>query len=355
MFVSTRWLSRMESIDFILKKRKTINKIIEKIEEIELPFETKCNLLRNFTEENFDKILILGKLVFPFYVLIKIFEKNNSRQFLAVPCFEQLNTFIKSQLKKEELLEYHTTLLEFLTQLKIRKKKTLHWELLLTNFVLTLPGRTWMRKKFHSEHVDAIAITNKELQFQFKNLTFDYLEEDDGNLDRIDVDYFAEDFDYSSEGIAQEMRAESHEEEEEINDLFSYRSISLQHVNVPLPPSHLGSLYESILETLKEVSVRINGSDEFIDETFNFYVFNDSLFNRFCKFKNIRSHPEIGWHQEVLNQKMKNLANVAFHILPVLSSETSVERCFSQQKQILSELRLKTRDDLTNARFILAE
>ena len=352
-FVATRWLSRMESIDFILRKKEKILEIVSSIDSLDITDQIKPKIVQIFTEINFIKIKTLGELVYPFYVLIKIFEKNNSRQFLAVPCFDQLMSFINARLNKQEFLEYHPTLLEFSEQLKIRKKKTLHWELLLLSFVLTLPGRLWLRKQILEEHKDSITIDNKELQYQFKNLVLDYLVEDDGNLDRIDVDFINEDDDSSSEGIINQNRAE--QPVEDPKDIFSYRSVLLQHVNVPIPPSHSNGLFDSVLETLKEVSVRINGNCDSIEESFSFYIFNNSLFNKFSKFKDIRSHPEIGWLQEVLNPKLKNLVNVALHILPVISSETSVERCFSQQKQILSELRLRSKDDLVNARFILAE
>lgn len=350
-FVATRWLSRMESIEFILYKKQTIQDIIMNIDNIELPPQIKVNLTQLFSEVNFSKILMLGKLVFPFYVLIKIFEKNNSRQFLAVPCFEQLETFINERLRDPEYLEYHPTLIEFKKQLNIRRKKTLHWELLLASFILTLPGRLWLRKKISSTHPNAISITSKELQFQFKKLQFDYVEVDDGNLDRIDVEYDVES-DFSNESLLVEKITE---EEETMEDIFSYRQMQLHHVNVPLPPSHSTGLYDSILQTLKEVSMKINGACNEIDESLHFYIYNDSLFNSFAKLKSIKSHPEAGWLQEVLMPNRVQIANVAFRILPVSSSETSVERCFSQQKLILSDLRLKTKDDLANARFHLAE
>ncbi len=348
-FAATRWLSRMESIEFILHKKEKILGIVESIDSFELPDNIKRGMRQLFTEENFGKINDLGKLAFPFYVLVKIFEKNNARQFIAVPCFEQLKTFIKQQIEDESMLQYHPTLIELLNQLKIRKKKTLHWELLIACFVLTLPGRLWFRQKIRFEHTDAVAICNKELQYQFKKLRLDYLVEDDGDLDRIDIDYFLDD----SEDVL--IEANGGTEEDDTDDIFSYRSTALNHINVPLPPSHEGGLYESIVATLNEISLRVNGSAEFIDESFSFYIYNDSLFNKFSKFKDIKSHPEIGWLQEVLNPKLKNLANVAFHLLTVVASETSVERCFSQQKLILSELRLKSKDDLINARFTLAD
>ena len=106
---------------------------------------------------------------------------------------------------------------------------------------------------------------------------------------------------------------------------------------------------------MKEVSLRISDSCETIEEAFSFYVFDTTQFNHFSKFKNINIHPEIGWLQEVLNLKLRELSNIAFHILPIASSEMSIERYFSQQKLILSELRIKSKDDLTNARFYLAD
>ena len=351
-FVATRWLSRMESIDFILYKRQTIQELITNIDSTELPPQTKASITQLFTEANFSKILMLGKLVFPFYVLIKIFEKNNSRQFLAVPCFEQLENFINERLRDEEFLEYHPTLLEFKNQLNIRRKKTMHWELLLSSFVLTLPGRLWLRQKIALSHPNALAITAKELQYKFKKLQFDYVEVDDGNLDRINVEYDSEENDFSNESLLTERQTE---EEETFDDVFSYRQAPLYHVNVPLPPSHSTGLYDSILQTIKEVSERINGASDEVDDAFHFYIYDDCLFNSFTKLKNIRSHPETGWLQEVLIPNRVQIANVAFRILPVSSSETSVERNISQQKLILSDLRLKTKDDLANARFHLAE
>lgn len=350
-FVSTRWLSRMESISFILEKKDKLMKIIEEIESLEIPNKVKRNIILQCSEVNFSKIHTLGKLVYPFYVLIKIFEKNNGRQFLAIPCFEQLEEWINDQLRNEEMLEYHSTLTEFLNQLNVRKKKTMHWELLLASFVLTLPGRYWLRSKIINEHADSISIDKSELQYQFKKLRFDYQIEDDGNLDRIDVDY-SEIEELPSENPEASEGAENEPEE---GSIFAYRSITFDRINVPLPPSHSDGLFASIVETLKEVSIRISGKCETVEEAFCFYIFNEVLFKHFSRIKDIKSHPELGWLSEVLNTKLVELTNVALHILPVVSSETSVERCFSQQKQILSEIRLRTKDELANARFILAD
>ena len=127
----------------------------------------------------------------------------------------------------------------------ILRKKEKILEIISSIDSLDIAGRLWLRKQILAEHNDSIAIDNKELQYQFKNLVLDYLVDDDENLDRIDVDFINEDDNSSSEGIINQSRVE--QPVEDPNDIFSYRSVLLQHVNVPIPPSHSNGLFESVL------------------------------------------------------------------------------------------------------------
>lgn len=237
--------------------------ISDKIEDSDLSRDQKNLYFNLFTEKNFTAVEMLGKLAYPFYVLVKIFEKNNSRQYLVVPLYEMLEEHFNLLLQNNDIVEYHSTILEFLNQINVRKKKTLHWELLMASYSLTAQGRLWLRKLIAKTNPAAISITTREKRFEFKKIKLDYTIIDDGDLDRIEIDYDMdernEDGDFSAETlVTQELtRLESGSGDQTLQ----FRNVNISHTNVPLPPTHTSGVFSSIVETLKDVSRKINDAD----------------------------------------------------------------------------------------------
>ena len=140
-----------------------------------------------------------------------------------------------------------------------------------------------------------------------------------------------------------------------VNETLTFRSSEIPRLNFPLPPTHESGLFSSVSETFKDISQRISGRNDNILPTFNNYIFDEAATERFYSFKNSVSKPEDVWKTYVLNEKMEQLVNVVLTILPVSASETAVERKFSKQKLVLSDLRTRSKSDLVDARFILTE
>ena len=83
---------------------------------------------------------------------LKFSKKITLSKYLAVPVIEQ----IEEKLDHESLFAYYFTITEFKNQINIRKKKTMHWELLLSEFSLTPSGRLWLRKKIERNNPRAL-------------------------------------------------------------------------------------------------------------------------------------------------------------------------------------------------------
>ena len=129
---------------------------MKKIDEFDLNDQQRTLFKSLFTGDGFKFLHDFGRLCYQFYVAIKIFEKNNARQYLAVPVIEQIEENLEKQLDDESLYAYHSTVAEFKKQINIRKKKTMHWELLLSEFSLTPSGRLWLRKKIERNNPRAL-------------------------------------------------------------------------------------------------------------------------------------------------------------------------------------------------------
>ena len=116
------------------------------------------------------------------------------------------------------------------------------------------------------------------------------------------------------------------------DSIFSYRTTALSRLNVPIPPSHESGLFSSIVETLKDVSRRINHADNDILQSYKNYIFDPKGCERFFSMKCASTKPEEIWRTYVLNQSLQQLVSVTLSIIPIVASEASVERLFSKQK-----------------------
>ena len=341
IMVQTRWLSRIESIIFILSRKEKLLYYRNHCDELDLNTLQISKYSELFTEENFSFIEDLGSITFPFSVLIKIFESNKCRQFKAVPLFDHLQSFLTQLAQNERFVKYRDIFEEIFSQIDFRKRKSMHWELICAAYSLTFEGKIWLKKKIFEESPNLITLTDFEQEFnnELPDLLFNHKKMQ--GCQEADQDYF-------SETLAKSLD----------NEVFPRVVEKIEFAELPLnprdrvPKTHDLGLFNNIKETLRETAKRIGEDDRFIAEEFETFIFSPS------KEKDLgltKIFPENYWKGFVLMPKKKALVNAAAAILTVPASEASVERYFSKQKLVLNYLRLKSKEDLLNAKFQLRD
>ena len=337
--VITRWLSRIDSIDFILSNKQKLLEIKTQNDSLGLQAGQIAKYMTYITDENFDKITDLAFLIFPFHSLIKEFEHEKCRQYKAVPYFENLEKYLDILSTQPRFKNYAEIFVEFKQQIHYRKSKTLHWELLCAAYSLTGEGRIWLRRKIHETNPTSIGLSDKERNFVEKIPDFVYKPPMQSKQIEHESDLF-------TETLISNLDDSLHSQE--ITDLIRLGKSQARIA----PPTHDLGLYSNIIETLKEAAIRIGESPDDIASVFDDYIFKRIL----EKEGEIGSiYPELFWNSFVLIPKMKSIVNVATRLLLAKASEACVERYFSKQKLVLNYLRLKSKEDLLNARFQLRE
>lgn len=337
LIAPTRWLSRIDCINFILAKKANLLEICKNVDKLSLSSLQVENVKKTITEDNFTKILDFASIIYPFHVLIKIFEKDKSRQLLAVPLFSCLEESLQKKLNIEKFSAYRNILIALLQQIDLRKRKNMHWELLCAAYALTYEGRIWLRKQIKKGNSSALALTDEELRFSEKLPELDY-KPPSSYVENEETDFYMETM---------------------INNLENSLPITpenFEQLPVPqrdvLPPTHNSGVFKNITETLKEAAKRLGEDPGDIEETFADFIYlrNPQKYNKISKM-----YPETFWQYFVLIPKYKAIVNVAIPILTAKASEACVERYFSKQKLVLNYLRLQSKEDLVNARFLLKE
>ena len=115
-----RWLSRIDAIIFLLTY-KNLNKL-------ELKASQVVKITTTFTEINFTTICEFAEIIYPFHVLIKISEKNKSRQYKTFPLFLQFDDFHNSKSKEGKFVKkkHQHIFLALLHQINLRKCENIH-------------------------------------------------------------------------------------------------------------------------------------------------------------------------------------------------------------------------------------
>lgn len=292
-----------------------------------------------FTEENFLELENLAYIIFPFHILIKEFERDDCMQFRAVPLFEQLVNVLTVLSRDSRFSKYSAIFETFFQQIDYRQRKNIHWELLCAAYSLTYYGRIWLRKKISEENPHSLGISEEEASIKETTPTMFYTPPKAFNPQKKENDEFIE--------LLTSKLDDAPNEENTIDFVkLAYNEREI------IPPSHDLGIFQNIVETLKLASKRIGERENDIED-----VFSDFIFLRFGqKFTMIqKKHPEEFWKNFVLNPKMKAIVNLAPYLLLARASEAAVERYFSKQKLILNYLRLKSKEDLLNARFQMRE
>jgi hypothetical protein len=265
--VATRWLSRFQCVQWMMKNQAKIMAFSPSEDESQLTDEQQEEFDTIFTEANFGLIALLGKLLRPFYSIILFFERDDTRQYHAIPVFESLQTHLSSMKESPIFSDFVEVIDHLLTQLTFRQQKTLHYELLTSIYVLTPEGRIWLRAKIRNENPIGIEIDDTDelfvSNFQFIDFAADLSMEDvQLPLDDAETDEYPQEEENAV--LDPEIVQESHHRSPEREDDRFAESIPEAFEEIPDPPVHLSGEFTILEKTLKETAQLLHHPGEHV-------------------------------------------------------------------------------------------
>ena len=339
----TRWLSRINSIDWVLKREEILkNALNHEWITADREARTKANLGINF--ENFEAMRVFARVLYPFFKMIKIFEKDSSTQADIFPVTNAVRNFFK-QVKDDDLFLHYPGVIDCVINAIDHYVTTCYdWPLLALSYFITLEGRAWFISEIAEEE-----FANKWDEFYKKNYDFTYNLMNEINSDQETASESDEAEQISSEDDSVEIVIERAKETLMMDDNFEEEEISEEVI----PPQQKISLYDDSLEALISLASDLGLDKDVLPVQFSIWMFDTDLDEFLWKNRNVPN--KMLWQALSGNENIKVMRRSITRILSARATETSVEREFSKDKLILGRLRSRMDNKLLKSRSILME
>jgi hypothetical protein len=146
--VGTRWLSRLESLQWLLYREWSLRQAFQPVDanscrnRAERTAASRTNeLVKVFSEENFDTLEKLHQLLFPLTTAVKYFERNQTTLAYVYPALKRLKEYVRHQQDDPTIASDLTGQFSaLLGSLSFRRRKHLDWDMIKAAFYLTLFG-----------------------------------------------------------------------------------------------------------------------------------------------------------------------------------------------------------------------
>jgi hypothetical protein len=346
--VLTRWLSRMETISWLLSKKE----VLSNLHRISCSEEIKTELSSTFTEAAFQLLRVLAEILFPLTQLIKLFEDNKTPQYLAVPFFEQVQKTYNILRSSPMFEEYYSIIDDILHGFEVRKHETLDWNLIRTAYLLTPEGRGHFRKNLRTISSDLLQMPLDEVDLKYKppKPLFSYRATATG-FHHHDEEALLEELKTWAEhlGLDPDEVLACHDHQDELLDgsdipvLTFSPSDTLTHDLLDIS-SHLLTVYGQDLG--------LNDDElSLIPRQLLNWIYDQKIAEQIAS--QFPHAPVIVWNYFLNNLNLHIIARLAKSLLSVPASEAMVEREFSLQKRILTCLANRMKPTIINGRFRL--
>ena len=93
--IEMRWLSRIDAIDWLFMHEYSL-KLFPNRDDIELENRIRRNLRNIFQFSNFEEIMVLAKLIYPFHTMTMTLESDTATQSMILPLTEQMKKYFQS-------------------------------------------------------------------------------------------------------------------------------------------------------------------------------------------------------------------------------------------------------------------
>jgi hypothetical protein len=334
----TRWLSRIEGIDWLLSHEESLKRLCTR-EDIEVEPRQRTNFQRDFQFARFEELRVLAQIIYPFYAITLAFESDTATQSLIIPCIEQLKEYFRQQSSELVFADYPGLHDSIINCINARMSQTFDYQLLCAATLISLEGRAWFLTHIYDGD-DAAAYKRWEefcppkIEFQYKTQyrhpIFQARQQDNEEIDP-DVDPI----------LAAANMAMQETEEEDDND-------DEENLDVPIPPGSMATIYDSALNAIASIAESLEAPTKELAASFSAYLFDSSIDEHIWLHRNA-AFADL-WKTLSIRKGMKDFTRVCGRIIGVPASECPVERSFSLDKIILSRLRNRMSTPLLNCR-----
>jgi hypothetical protein len=146
--VGTRWLSRLESLQWLLYREWSLRQAFQPVDasscrnRAERTAATRTNELADvFSEENFDALEKFHQLLFPLTTAVKYFERNQTTLAYVYPALKNLKEYARQQ-RDDPIIapDLAGQFRALLASLSFRRRRHLDWDMIKAAFYLTSFG-----------------------------------------------------------------------------------------------------------------------------------------------------------------------------------------------------------------------
>ena len=341
--VDTRWLSRIESIDWILKHEDQLKESINHAWIKDADQKTRSKAMQGINFQRFEALRTFAQVVYPFYTVIKYFESDSVTQAAVFPVTNSLLRHFES-MKNDPLFEQFPDVIDcIINAINHYINNCYDWPLVTLSFFVTLEGRAW----FLTE------IAEKEFSTKWEN------------FNRVKFDFIYK--------VSCEILEHNHNQEKDNNrsvnqeddavgsflgelhdNMLQEVSFKEEEVAEPaMPPQKKISMYDDALESLISITEDLGLNKDEVPVQFSTWMFDPELdeflwTNRYVPIIQI-------WQSLSGDDRIKTMRRSITRILSARATEACVEREFSREKLILGRLRSRMDDRLLKSRSILME
>ena len=338
--VSTRWLSRIDAIDWLLLHEESLKRFPMR-DDIDLEPAIRRNLSNTFRFERFEEIRLLAKLIYPFYVMTLALEADSSTQAMIIPLTEQMKDYFLS-IKDEFIFEDYPELIDSMIKcIDERFAMTYDVQLLFAACLTSIEGRAWFLTTIYNE--EDRELYKRWSSRAFKKVNFKY------SVSNHHVVFPGENEDVAPPSVEDDPLLALASETPLVNDDEANQNDEEgQNPEIPSPPSGLTTIYDSALHAIMQLCSDLEIDSTSIPSAFSSWLFDHEVDEHLWIHRD--AHIADLWKTLSLRADMKIFARVCIRIVGVSASECPVERNFSLEKLILTRLRNRTSSVLLDAR-----
>ena len=344
--VETRWLSRIRSIDWILKREDALKEALNHQWIQEANQGVKQNARQGVNFGRFESLRVFAHVIYPFHCTIKYFEQDSVTQAAIFPVTNALLQYYEE--KKDDMMfsPYPGIIDSIIEGIKHYISECYDWPLLSLVYLATLEGRAWFISKISEQE-----FSGKWNNFNQITLDFDY---------SVAGDPTFYDFEAPNHGVTQpEEDQRNHDILNDVitavqNTIVPDATVDVEHIDIcVMPPQEKVNVYDGALDALLSIATDLHFADSEVPGQFALWLFDPELDKFLWK---CRTTPILSiWKSLSGDDRIKELRRVVSRIITARATEASVEREFSREKLILGRLRSRMSDKLLKSRSLLME
>ena len=345
--VSTRWLSRIRALDWILRREDQLKDGIEHQFIQDANRAIQSNVKQGLSFERLEILRVFAHTIYPFHCAIKYLEGDSITQAAIFPVTTSMLDFYQSVKELPMFSAYPGMIESIIEGITHYMKECYDWPLLSLCYLCTLEGRAW----FISD-VDEQEFSSKWKNFKKISLDFEYSVNTDPSVNQyhenINADVTDEEAREVESDIIDEFMTNAERSILPDNEIVEEEIADVIH-----PPQEKINVYDSALDAAIHIVEDMGLNTDVIPTQFATWMFDPGLDEFLWKSRGVPISSI--WSALSGDDRIKELRRGISRIITARATEACVEREFSREKLILGRLRSRMGGKLLKSRSLLME